>query len=72
MEREPKKYDYITMKELRMIERLCQFLEASSNTFYPDDFNIYDADCELLGKICHEADINEFVFVPASLEQEGC
>ena len=70
MTREPKEHDYITRRELRMIERLCHFLKVTFNTFYPDDFGIYDADGEPLGRICYEAAIEEFVFIPAIFEQE--
>ena len=67
----PKTSDCITMIELRTIERLCKFLTVAFETLYPEDFYIYDGDCEELGRICFNAGMEQFTFVPTHWCEEA-
>ena len=70
MTRETENNYYITTEELLEIGRLCDFLKTGSGAIFPDDIEIGDINCEKIGRVRYEADIEMFVFVPAIFEQE--
>jgi len=72
MIREVETDNYITAEELSEIGRLCDFLKTGSGAIFPDDIEIGDVNCEKIGRVRYEADIETFVFVPAIFEQEDC